>query len=353
LSNIDVSAVATAASSGVLQSKLTADITNTLTQQSSGFIYSSNESDVKNIVKNIINTNITTNSVNTAFAGITQSNLMELGNVTDGAIVTDLNQTNIAKAISSLMSKTTSDLQVQLNLTTDITNDTDQKWNNILDLIIRLVTIIGVAFICISVAFLYSHIIALILLFVVLAAYFIYRWVTYSPLIAYVYQSGGWSDGNLQGQYACPTAPGVDKSGNCSFNYPENAANWCTANSSCVGILNTGSKYVATDKPISGGPYKLAKSIHLPVSNNYSLQSGYWKDENKKGDYTCITAPNVVTSNKDYCVFTTPTDAEGWCSYDANCQGYLYNHSALTFQASSKIVPSKTRTNVKFLKYTK
>lgn len=127
--NIQVSAVVQSAQSGQLQSQLTAALVQALTTSSNTIGYSTSNINLQTSIKNIVSSNITTNSVNNAFAGITQSNALQISNIS-GSKIYGVSQTNIGKAIAQLMSSSTEQIIALLGLQAQSTTTATQTTTN-------------------------------------------------------------------------------------------------------------------------------------------------------------------------------------------------------------------------------
>lgn len=132
--DIDVAIVANSATSGYLQSQLSAALDSELKKNASVIGYSTQDTSITNNIKNIVNNNITAKTVNQAFAGITQSNKLVISDITDSGNVSNIHQTNIGKAISKLMSSTDAQIQSLLGTSEDVKiKDTQTASNPVSD----------------------------------------------------------------------------------------------------------------------------------------------------------------------------------------------------------------------------
>ena len=113
---INVGSVSQAAQTGELQSALSADIMAQIEQETSSQVGVANTVlNMKKDIQSIIENNITTETVNEAFANVNQENLIDLKNVTTktGADI-KVRQTNVGEAISSLMSQSATEISALL-----------------------------------------------------------------------------------------------------------------------------------------------------------------------------------------------------------------------------------------------
>jgi hypothetical protein len=128
-SKIVVTAVAEASQSGELQSKLSAALADSLTQNSNAIGYSSSDINIDTAIKNIVSNRITTNSVNEAFSGISQENALDIVNINNSKI-SRISQTNIGEAIATLMSATSTDIVAALGIEAESKTEAEQTTTN-------------------------------------------------------------------------------------------------------------------------------------------------------------------------------------------------------------------------------
>ncbi len=117
--SIDISIVAKSATTGELQSKLAAALSLELEKKASTIGYSASESLTDTDIQNIINTNITSTTVNKVFSGIDQTNKMTIGDAWFSN-ASHISQTNIGQAISKLMSDVDAKIQASLGIEADV-----------------------------------------------------------------------------------------------------------------------------------------------------------------------------------------------------------------------------------------
>jgi hypothetical protein len=84
---------------------------------------------VSNKVKSIINSNISAKSVSDAFVGVTQSSALMISDV-QNSTVDSVSQTNIGKAIATLMSSSSTEIASVLGLQSDVKSSAAQTATN-------------------------------------------------------------------------------------------------------------------------------------------------------------------------------------------------------------------------------
>jgi len=168
------------------------------------------------------------------------------------------------------------------------------------------------------------------------------------PAISYVKESGSYWDAGESKSYTCPSAVGVNTSGDagnfanyCIFtgaNAKANAEKQCSLDSKCLG-------YVFGKTPDGAVKVQLTSRGVESISRNYSPDEFYVKTpatakmyKVKAGSnwdsattrYKCPSAVGVNTSGDngnfaDYCIFTGANaqgNAEKQCTADSKCLGY-------------------------------
>jgi len=175
--------------------------------------------------------------------------------------------------------------------------------------------------------------------------------------IKFTPQSGQNWDIGTAGQYKCPSAKGVDITGDnnnfsnyCIFtgtDAKKNAEAYCTTDPNCLGYVSDGKgKYQLTSRGIVSDSTKPSNNFYLKQigKNNYKLQEGKQWDSSKPNDYTCPKAKGVNTTTGNwgsYCIFSgenAPYNAMTQCESDSKCTGYFvgsYNGNAM-YQLTSK-----------------
>lgn len=128
-SNISISAVAQAAQSGDLQSQLTTGIAQALAQHQDTLGYSGTQSNINTQVGSIIKSNITNNSVNDAFIGVTQSNRANI-TALPYSNISGISQTNLGQAVAKLMSSSAAQISATLGVKADVNVTADQSSTN-------------------------------------------------------------------------------------------------------------------------------------------------------------------------------------------------------------------------------
>ncbi len=127
--NIQISAVQQSAQTGQLQSQLSAAISQALSQNANTIGYANLNTSVTNKVNSVINSNISAKSVSDAFVGVTQSNALLISDVKNST-VSSISQTNIGKAIASLMSSSVTDIIAALGIQADVKTTSAQAASN-------------------------------------------------------------------------------------------------------------------------------------------------------------------------------------------------------------------------------
>jgi hypothetical protein len=124
---IDVSAVSNAAANGDLQKKLIEEVNNQIKQEAkSQNSISINTTNMETDIKDIITQNITTKSVSEAFAGVSQSNLIEIVNSKDSS-AGNITQTNVGQAIAKLTASSATKIAAALETEFKKQTSVDQK----------------------------------------------------------------------------------------------------------------------------------------------------------------------------------------------------------------------------------
>jgi len=125
---INVSALLESSSSGKLQSSLEAALSNEIEQKSASIGYTSSNADVRNIVKNVINTRITNKNLISIKNEVQQSNQIQILANTN-VNVKDLVQKNESDLIIKMISKMNSDIVNELQTKGAISTDLSQSTN--------------------------------------------------------------------------------------------------------------------------------------------------------------------------------------------------------------------------------
>lgn len=129
---INVSALSNAASNGSLQADMMSKLDTALKQQVPALQVNTKLSqDVKNIVKNNIDVNISVKNLQNIAAHVSQSNDIKIL-VNENIDVTDLSQKNEATLIAELVNKTASDMAAQITTKTEASSGVTSEVQSIL-----------------------------------------------------------------------------------------------------------------------------------------------------------------------------------------------------------------------------
>lgn len=145
---INVSAVSDAVSKGDLQSDLTAAITESISQEAPAIGYSANQTNVHSIVKSVIDSKITNESIQNISATVLQSNEIKIL-ANNGTDISAYKQVNEAKLIIELISTTNSEIIAELKTSGTLVGDLTQTTQSFMDFGFAL----GMIFIGLSVLF--------------------------------------------------------------------------------------------------------------------------------------------------------------------------------------------------------
>jgi hypothetical protein len=129
---INVSAISESVANGDLQSDLIANITERISQEAPAIGYSANKTEVKSVVSNVINSNITNESIQNITSTIMQSNQIKIIANT-GTDIRYIIQANEAELILELINTTNSEIISKLQTTGALEGDLTQTTKSFLD----------------------------------------------------------------------------------------------------------------------------------------------------------------------------------------------------------------------------
>jgi hypothetical protein len=132
VSNINLKMLVSLTTSGDIQSKLIAAVTQKIKENSSPIGYANSQSKISNIVSNVINTNMNSTNINELSANVSQSNEISDVVVLKTGVIDAINQSNASTIVQELTSTMATQITQEIEADTELSNDLELVKSNVL-----------------------------------------------------------------------------------------------------------------------------------------------------------------------------------------------------------------------------